>query len=286
MADAATAAFARGHFVRVITANGGYDDSSIRFPSYEIFHGAEVIRLGWSSFGKKSYVNRIISQVSFTMQGLLKGLLGFRPDVILVSTIPPFAIFAAWILARIRATALVYWVMDINPDEAIAMGLVRPGSIQARFMDSINKEVLKSARKVIALDSQIAQRLESKAVLHQRAIIIPPWPHEDMIKKSKAGGRAFRKEHGLDDKFIVMYSGNHSWVHPLDTILNAAKPLVHRKDIIFLGRPAGKLLTRPELIPKPSSLENTFSISFIELQDLRENLLRTLIERRGWYIKK
>ena len=29
----------------------------------------------------------------------------------------------------------------------------------------------------------------------------------------------FRKEQGWDDKFVVMYSGNHSLVHPLDTIL-------------------------------------------------------------------
>jgi colanic acid biosynthesis glycosyl transferase WcaI len=232
--DVATAAAGRGHFVRVFTADRGYDDPSIRYPAYERLHGVEIIRFGWSSFGKKSYVSRMAGQVLFTLQGLMKGLLGFRPDIVLVSTIPPFAIFAAWIVARIRAAALVYWVMDINPDEAIAMGLVRPSSIQARLMASINMTVLRAAKKVVTLDPHMAQRLESKAVLQQRAIVIPPWPHEDMIKKSKPGGKSFRKEHGLEDKFIVMYSGNHSWVHPLDTILAAAKLLVHRTDIFFL----------------------------------------------------
>ena len=271
MADVATAASARGHFVRVLTADRGYDDPSIRFPSYEILHGGEVIRLGWSSFGKKSYVSRIVSQVLFTLQGLMKGLLGFRPDVILVSTIPPFAIFAAWILARIRAAALVYWVMDINPDEAIAMGLVRRSSFQARLMDSINKAVLKSARKVITLDSHMAQRLESKAVLHQRATIIPPWPHEDTIKKSKADGRIFRKEHGLEDKFVVMYSGNHSWVHPLDTILDAAKSLVHRKDIVFLFIGGGVEKHKVEKAIR-NGATNIFSLPYQDFKDLGESL--------------
>ena len=271
IADVAKAASARGHFVRVITANRGYDDPSIRFPSYEIRNGAEVIRLGWSSFGKKSYISRIIRQVSFTLQGLLKGLLGFHPDDILVRTIPPFAIFAAWILACIRATALVYWVMDINPDEAIAMGLVRPSSIQARFMDSINKTVLKSARRVITLDSQMAQRLESKAVLQQRAMIIPPWPHEDMIGKNEAGGRAFRKEHGLEDKFIVMYSGNHSWVHPLDTILDAAKSLVHRKEIIFLFIGGGIEKHKIEKAIR-NGASNILSLPYQDFNDLGESL--------------
>ena len=234
MADVASAASARGHFVRVITANRGYNDPSILFPSYERLHGVEVIRLGWSSFGKKRYISRIIGQINFTLQGLVKGILGIRPDVVLVSTIPPLGILAAFITARLRRSSLIYWVMDINPDEAIAMGLVRPSSISARLMEFINKVVLRSARMVITLDSQMAKRLESKAALHQRVIIMPPWPHEDIIRKTKTSGRTFRKEHGLEDKFIVMYSGNHSWVHPLDTILDAAKSLVHRTDIAFL----------------------------------------------------
>jgi len=234
VADVSAAASARGHFVRVITANRGYDDPSILFPSFERLQGVEVFRLRWSSFGKKRYVSRIVGQIIFTLQGLVKGLLGTCPDVVLVSTIPPLGVLAALITARLRKSSLVYWVMDINPDEAIAMGLARPSSLAVLFMDSINRAGLKSASRVITLDSQMAQRLESKVRLHERPIIIPPWPHEDRIRKSGGGGRAFRKKHGLEGKFIVMYSGNHSRVHPLDTILDAAKSLAARKDILFL----------------------------------------------------
>ena len=234
MADISTSASLRGHFVRVITANRGYDDPSLIFPSYERLHGVEVIRLRWSSFGKKRSISRMIGQMSFILQAFVKGVFGIRPDVVLVSTVPPLGILAASMTARLRRSSLVYWVMDINPDEAIAMGFVRPTSLLARCMDSINKAGIESASRVITLDSQMAQRLESKAHLHQRPIIIPPWPHEEMIRKSGAGGRVFRKKHRLEDKFVVMYSGNHSWVHPLDTILRAAKSLVYRKDILFL----------------------------------------------------
>jgi len=234
IADVANAASARGHCVRVITANRGYDDPSILFPSHERLHGVEVIRLRWSSLGKKRYISRIIGQINYTLQGLAKGILGIRSDVVLVSTIPPLGVFAAFITSRLRRSKLVYWVMDINPDEAIAMSLVGPRSISARLMELLNRLILRSARTVITLDSRMAKNLESKAELCQSVKIIPPWPHEDIMRKSKAGGRTFRKEHGLEDKFIVMYSGNHSWVHPLDSVLNAAKSLVHRSDIVFL----------------------------------------------------
>ena len=138
-------------------------------------------------------------------------------------------------------------------------------------MQFINKVVLRSARKVITLDSQMAQRLESKARLHQRPIIIPPWPHEDMIRKSEAGGRAFRKEHGLEDKFIVMYSGNHSWVHPLDTILAAAKSLVHRKDILFLFIGGGVEKHKVEKAIK-NGAPNILSLPYQNFNNLGESL--------------
>src|SRR5439155_2433474 len=37
----------------------------------------------------------------------------------------------------------------------------------------------------------------------------------------------------LDDKFVVMYSGNHSPCHPLDTLLEAARRLEKERDIVF-----------------------------------------------------
>jgi glycosyltransferase involved in cell wall biosynthesis len=271
IADVAAAASGRGHFVCVITAQRGYDDPSILFPSYEMLHGVEVLRLGWASFGKKRFINRIIGQISYTLQGLVKGLLGFRPDVVLVSTIPPLGILAAFIVARLRRSSLIYWVMDINPDEAVAMGLVRPSSISARLMEFINKVVLRSARRVIALDSQMAKRLEFKAELHKQVTVIPPWPHEDIIRKSESGGRIFRKAHGLEDKFIVMYSGNHSWVHPLDTILAATKLLVPRTDIVFLFIGGGVEKHKVEKAIR-NGAQNILSLPYQSFSNLGESL--------------
>jgi len=234
IADVVAEAAHRGHKVRIITANRGYDNPSIRFPSYEIRQDAEIIRLRWSSFGKKSLTSRLLGQCSFTFQGFLKGMMGFHPDVVLVSTIPPFGIVAAWLVAKLRRSSLVYWVMDINPDEAIAMGLVQSRSLSARFIECMNIMVLQFAKAVITLDSHMARRLESKIPYDKCITVVPPWPHEDIISRKMTNGVAFRKKHGLSDKFVVMYSGNHSWVHPLDTLLEAASKLAHREDIKFL----------------------------------------------------
>ncbi len=46
-------------------------------------------------------------------------------------------------------------------------------------------------------------------------------------------GKTFRDAHGLTQKFVVMYSGNHSACHPLDTLLMAALTLRSDERIVF-----------------------------------------------------
>ena len=271
LADVAIAAVCQGHRVRVITANNGYDDPSVRFPTLEYRQGVEVNRLRWSSLGKSSYVKRILSQILFTLQALVKGLIGYRSDVVLVSTIPAFGILAAWLLTRLRSSALVYWVMDINPDEAITVGLVRPSSLLAKLLENLNRIVLESAKNVITLDSLMAQRLQSKARLGTRISVIPPWVLTESIPRAMASGLKFRREHGLDGKFVIMYSGNHSLVHPLDTILDAASRLAHRKEILFLfigGGVEKRKVERAILYGAP----NIWALPYQSFDDLGESL--------------
>ena len=65
-------------------------------------------------------------------------------------------------------------------------------------------------------------------------MVIPPWPLDEDFEPISHRDNPFRREHALDGKFVVMYSGNMSIAHPLDTILQAARQLKHRSDILFL----------------------------------------------------
>lgn len=271
MADIAQAAAKKGHCVRVLTSNKNYDDPRIRYAHYEILRGVEVIRLKWSSFGKKTVLRRLLGQVSFTIQCITKSILGYRPNVILISTAPPLGIFAGLVLSRLKKSSLIYWIMDINPDEAIALGLLPPNSIYVHFFEKINKIALKYADYVIVLDSVMARRIRAKARLKRDPIIIPPWPHEDVIKRSETRGMKFRKKYGLEDKFIFMYSGNHSWVHPLDTILEASKIVESRSDIVFLFVGGGVEKEKIEEAIRRGA-QNIISLPYQSLDNLGETL--------------
>jgi hypothetical protein len=242
MADATAELARRGHAVTVLTSNRGYDDPSVRFARRESLQGVDIRRLPFSSFGKRSILVRLVGGLLFLLQAIVRGLFLPGVDTILVSTTPPMAGMAGVILATLRRARLVYWVMDLNPDQAVALGVVKPGSRSVRVYDWMNRVILGRADAVVALDRLMAGRLSGKRAMNGRLHILPPWPHEDQIRPVPRQGNPFRAEHRLNDRFVVMYSGNHSPANPLRTVIDAALELQAESDITFafVGGGAGK----------------------------------------------
>jgi hypothetical protein len=234
MADAAQELVRRGHRVVVMTSDRGYDDPSARYPRRETLGGVEVRRIPLTSFGKRSIAVRLLGGVSFTIQAIMRGLC-LRPlDAIVVSTAPPMASVAAVVIGALRRAPIKYWVMDLNPDQSIALGVVRERSLMARAFDRLNRLVLRRAADVVVLDRFMAERVNRKLDVRSKLTIIPPWPHEDHLEEVPHEDNPFRRRHGLDGKLVVMYSGNHGPSNPITTVLQAAKRLTDKPDMVFL----------------------------------------------------
>jgi glycosyltransferase involved in cell wall biosynthesis len=198
---------------------------------------------------------RLLGAAAFTIQAAWRAARA-RPDVIVVSTSPPFAAAAALVAARLTGARLVHWVMDLNPDQAIAMGVVARGSLPARALDALNRLVLRRAAAVVVLDRFMAERVRAKHDVGARLSVIPPWPHEahlggpdaDGGRAAGAAGDAFRAAHGLTGKFVVMYSGNHTHANPLDTLLAAAERMRDDPDVAFVFVGGGAAKARVEAV--------------------------------------
>jgi colanic acid biosynthesis glycosyl transferase WcaI len=242
VADVAFEMARRGFDVKVLTSARGYDDPTLRYPSRATIAGVRIRRLPLSSFGKSSIPVRVAAQALFVAQACVLGLFTGGLSGILVSTSPPFCGALGVLLSVLRRVPLVYWVMDLNPDQMIAIGKLRPGSAAARFFDVLNRLTLSRASRVIALDEFMAARLNAKRDVRQKLHVIPPWPIAEVPPAVPAAENPFRRQHGLADAFVVMYSGNHSPANPLDTLLAAAERLADEPRIrfVFVGGGEGK----------------------------------------------
>ena len=242
IADVAVAMVKRGYRVVVLTANRGYNDPSVKYESKELRDGVNVRRLPLSSFGKRSIVLRLLGQGSFLIQCIVRGLFVGRLSCLLVSTSPPMCSVAALLISIVRRRPITYWLMDLNPDQMIEMGWIKPSSPIVKIFDWFNRRILRRSTGIVALDRFMAERVLRKADVKDKLTVMPPWPHEGHLGVVAHADNPFRKEHSLDGKFVIMYSGNHSVCTPLRTVLEAALTLQDdpRLVFMFIGDGTGK----------------------------------------------
>ena len=242
VADAAAEMVARGYRVRVLTSARGYDDLSRRYPAREVRDGVEVRRLPLSSFGKASIAARLVGQWLFLLQAMILGLVTRDLCGVMVSTSPPFCGVAGVVIGKLRRVPVKYWLMDLNPDQMVAMGLLPEHSLPVRVFDAFNRAILRQASDIVVLDRFMADRVLRKFDVRERMHVMPPWPHEDWLEDIPHSDNPFRSQHVAGDRFVVMYSGNHSPANPLTTLLQAAQRLKDdpRLVLMCIGGGGGK----------------------------------------------
>lgn len=272
MAETAAELAGRGHRVIVMTSSRGYEDSSIRFPRRERLDGVEVVRLPFSSFGKRSLPIRMLAGILFVMQVAIRGLFIGGLRGVLVSTAPPFASIAAIFLKIIRRTPFTFWAMDLNPDQMIAMGTMTERSPVARIFNALNRAMLKRCTTVIALDRFMAKTLNDKFDIGDRMRIIPPGPIADFEESIDHANNPFRVEHYLEDKFVVMYAGNHGQTTPVTTLVDAALRMTDRKRLLFMFIGGGLGKQAVENAIRDHAPGNIVSLPYLPLSEIKYSL--------------
>ena len=234
MGDVGAELSARGNDVVALTSDRGYDDPSVKYPSQSFSDGVQVRRLPFCSFGKQNITFRLLGGISFTLQAVVRALMLPALGTIVVSTSPPMAAFVGLIIGTVRRVRIVYWPMDLNPDQAVVLGLARERSLSVRVLEWMNRAILRRADVVIALDQSMAQRLERKQPVGDRMIVVPPWPEEDDVRDVPPEANPFRASHGLNGKRVVLYSGTLGLANPVSTLLAAAERFEDHPELVFL----------------------------------------------------
>ena len=272
LSDLATELAASGHQVTVVASSRGYDDPRKRFPSRETWKGVDVRRIRCTGLGKKTRWRRAIDFASFLVSCLFRVITLPRFDLVVALTSPPLISFLAALLVQIRGGRFVFWVMDLNPDEAIAAGWLSKDSALARVLSSMLLYSLKRADKVIVLDAYVKQRIADKGIAEEKLLVIPPWSHDGAIRYDEPGRARFRAAHNLEDKYVVMYSGNHSPCHPLDTLLEAARALSGRREIKFLFAGGGSEFEKVKCFASIHNLDNVLCLPYQPMAELAGSL--------------
>ena len=245
---------------------------SRRYIRRETLNGVKIIRFPFCAFGKDPLFLRLFSGISLVLQCMVFGL--FIKDLthILISTAPPMSSLGALFIRLFRRVRIVYWVMDLNPDQLVAIKKLSEHSLIVRFSDAVNCLIFRYAYRVIALDEFMAKRLAKKSILGHRLLVIPPWPYENQLAAINHADNPFRGKHNFGDKFVVMYSGNISSVHPIDTLLDVAKRVKEDNRLLFVFIGSEKERRKIDRYAHRNRLLNVKTLPYVPLSETQFSL--------------
>lgn len=198
-------------------------------------NGVTVLRVGSTAFDRARLSLRGFNYLSFVLFALVAALRRPRPDVVLCMSDPPFVSTIGVAVARKHSAPLIVVTQDVFPEIAVALGRLT-NRILVGILDRLVRFGLSRATRVVAIGEQMRRRLVAKGVRAEAIAVIPNWTDtEHLAPRPRAN--PWSKEHGLDDRFVVMHSGNIGYAQDLSTLLDAAALLrdVDRIEFVLIG---------------------------------------------------
>jgi colanic acid biosynthesis glycosyl transferase WcaI len=167
-------------------------------------------------------------------------LLLFRrpPELFVTQTNPPLAAILVAAVARMWRRPMVIIAMDIYPEVLIAHGAMRENSSIGALLLRSFRWAYRSARRIVSLGPAMSARLVRKGVDAGRIIEIPNWA-TGKLGSITGAENALRREWRLEDKFVVLYSGNLGLAHEFEALLRGveqARPSLPSLRVVFIGR--------------------------------------------------
>jgi glycosyltransferase involved in cell wall biosynthesis len=186
-------------------------------------------------FAKYSYVRRFLQERQYGRL-LQRELEAFRPDVVLMSNTPPDALVAPQRWCRAHGVGFVFWVQDIYA-EAVARILGQKlgplGAPVAWHYRRLEGGLLRRSDQVVPITDDFAPLLRSWGVAADRITTIENWSPLDELPL-RAKDNAFAREHGLQDKKVLLYSGTLGLKHNPGLLLAIAEACRDDPSVIVL----------------------------------------------------
>ncbi len=277
MTELAEGLVKRGHQVRVVTAMPNYPERKIyqdyrgKFYLTEYKNGVKIQRSYVWIRPQPNLLDRIMLDASFVFTSFMPALFGWRPDVIL-STSPSLPVcLPTTLLGWLHRCPVVLNLQDILPEAAVHVGLLKNKSL-IRIFSILEKFAYRSADKISVIADGFVDNLVSKNVAQDKIVQIPNWVDVNFIRPMPEKKNNFRIEHKLENKFVVLYSGNIALTQGLETVVKAAAKLREISDIAFVIVGEAKGLQRLQEECNQCGADNVLLLPFQPRERLPEML--------------
>lgn len=274
LSDLSVALVQRGHEVHIITSQGLYDDPSAELPLEEILDGVHVHRVSVPAYDRNNLGKRALGYLFIYRQlaSALRRLIRVG-DIVVAKTDPPLLSIVTERAIRGKDAILFNWLQDVYPEVAAQLGVPFVKGPVSNVLAWFRDGSLERAHKNVVLGVRMAEVVEQRGVHPDKIVIVPNWTDDEEIEPVSHASNHLRRDWGLENKFVVGYSGNLGRAHEFETLLEAARLIRERKDIVFLFIGSGHHFSKLKTLVKDFGISEQFQFRpYQERKDLKYSL--------------
>jgi glycosyltransferase involved in cell wall biosynthesis len=183
------------------------------------FEGMELKR----PFQKYSFAKRLLQEIEYS-QLVVKQIRTFAPDIVFFANTPSEAQAIIYWQCRQLDIPFVYWLQDVYGialHKLLSQRLKLLGRLVGAFYKRLDQYLLRQSAHIILITKDFVPYLQNWKIDLAKTCVIPNWsPLESFPVRPKAN--AWAMQHGLTDKFCLLYSGTLGMKHNPDLLLQLA----------------------------------------------------------------
>jgi glycosyltransferase involved in cell wall biosynthesis len=176
--------------------------------------GVRITRSAGLAFSRGK-TGRLVSYASFFAVAAVRGVWGPKPALVLTLTTPPLISLLGTLLKSLRGSRHFIWEMDLYPDIAVDLNVMKPRSVVTRLIGTVADFSRKRADGIIALGDDMKARLIARGIPEHKIIVAENW----------ADGCEIVPAPFQEGPLVVHYSGTFGLAHEEHTITGAMRQL-------------------------------------------------------------
>ncbi|MCB9438288.1 MAG: glycosyltransferase family 4 protein [Anaerolineales bacterium] len=231
----------RGHQLTILTSLPHYPQGRIhqgyrrRWTVVENRKGLRVIQTSLWATPSHRISRKFLSQLSFMLTAILRGLFIPRPDVLLIEGQPVFTAIAGVFLARLKRRPYVLNVSDLWPDHLLSVGAVTEQSRVYRLARWLVDSMYRGAAGIVAMSPAWARAIEGHIGPTDKLSVI--YNGVDLTRfHPDVDTTAFRAQHGLNADKIVAFIGTFATQYDFEMMLEVTRYLKDEATVLLVGQ--------------------------------------------------
>jgi glycosyltransferase involved in cell wall biosynthesis len=246
-----------------------YKTNKFYFEQYEDLH---IVRVRVPEFNKGNKLSRIKNILSYFINSILATFKVGAQDVVFTISQPPILGGLLGVFGKIvKRAKLIYNVQDFNPEQTKAVGYAKNKFIIKVAM-GLDKFSCKKSDKIIVVGRDMQETLKNRFNNKNvpKSVFINNWIDEKEIYPLQHNNEKvieFKKRYGLENKSVIMYSGNIGLYYDLENLIKVICRFKDRNDVVFAFIGEGSVKQNIENYVEQNKLNN---VRFIPYQDKSE----------------